>query len=90
MTAGGPLRLRSPPPPLTCRPLPPLFPRQPAGRPLRRAQALRPSGAVEESPGSKGSTVAANGRRGRPQGKCHREPDRPSGATRKGKGETVR
>ena len=44
---------------------------------------------LEESPGSTGTTVPANGRRGRPQGKCHRKQTaRPRKAP--GKGERVR
>ena len=40
-----------------------------AGRPLDSAAGR----GLEESPGSTGTTVPANGRRGRPQGKCHRK-----------------
>jgi hypothetical protein len=44
---------------------------------------------LEESPGSTGTTVPVNGRRGRPQGKCHRKQTaRPRKAP--GKGERVR
>ena len=59
--------------PLTFRSKAPLFP-LPAGR---TAAAARAGFAAIERGGGKsglqGSTVAANGRRGRPQGKCHRE-----------------
>jgi hypothetical protein len=59
--------------PLTWRPERPLF-NLPAGR---TAAAARAGFAAIARGGGKsglqGSTVAANGRRGRPQGKCHRE-----------------
>src|SRR5262245_55945155 len=59
--------------PLTWRPKLPLF-HAPAGRTAAAAQAgfaaiARGGG----KSGLQGSTVAANSRRGRPQGKCHRE-----------------
>ena len=63
----------SPPSPLTSPSEPPLFP-LPAGRTAAAARAgFAAIGRGGGKSGLQGSTVAANGRRGRPQGKCHRE-----------------
>jgi hypothetical protein len=63
----------SPPSLLTSPSLPPLFP-VPAGRTAAAAHAgFAAIGRGGGKSGLQGSTVAANGRRGRPQGKCHRE-----------------
>ena len=60
--------------PLDPAPRSPLIPVcQLAGRPLPGEQALRPDAPGGGKSGLQGSTVAANGRRGRPQGKCHRD-----------------
>jgi len=75
--------------PLTSGAKLPLFP-LPAGR---TAAAARAGFAAIERGGGKsglqGSTVAANGRRGRPQGKCHRKQTAERGNP-PGKGEKVR
>jgi hypothetical protein len=72
------------------RNFPQLFRSQTAGRPLMPARA-RPGG-VRGKSGLHGNTVPANGRRGRPQGKCHRKQTARASAARRpaGKGETVR
>lgn len=44
-----------------------------AGRPLPGDEAYWPDASGGGKSGLQGSTVAANGRRGRPQGKCHRD-----------------
>ena len=63
----------SQPSPLSSPSLPPLFP-LPAGRTAAAARAgFAAIGRGGGKSGLQGSTVAANGRRGRPQGKCHRE-----------------
>jgi hypothetical protein len=59
--------------PLTAGREAPLF-RVPAGRTAAAGEeALRPDAPGGGKSGLQGSTVAANGRRGRPQGKCHRD-----------------
>ena len=75
---------------LTSPPLHPLIP--PASRPdgrCRVRQALRPSSAVEESPGSRDQRWRLTAAGGDP-GKVPQRRDRRRGATRAGKGETVR
>ena len=73
MTAAGGAGKSRPPSLLTSPSLPPLFP-VPAGRTAAAARAgFAAIGRGGGKSGLQGSTVAANGRRGRPQGKCHRE-----------------
>jgi len=59
---------------------------------LRRQTAGRPLPSGRGKSGLHGNTVPANGRRGRPQGKCHRKQAARARAARSpaGKGETVR